>query len=94
MNLHAGLFDALIESAQGSGLHLLSLQFDLLAGQGIGGAAVGGYPVHTEADRQNDDQHKHNGKADKVPGKRGGQALNPYRGWAFDLLDHCGPPGS
>ena len=41
----AGFFHALVQAAQRGGLKFQRLELNLLAGQGIGGAAVGGGPV-------------------------------------------------
>ena len=70
LHLGRGSVDTLVEAAQGSGLKVEGLQLDLLAGQGVGGAAVGGGPVQTKADGKGDDENKQNGKAGIVPGER------------------------
>ena len=63
LHLGARFIDALVEAAKGSGLQIEGLQLDLLAGQGVGGLAVGGGPVQAEADGEADHEQEQHGEA-------------------------------
>src|SRR6202035_803429 len=75
LDLVTGSVDTLVEIVQGRGLHLEGAEFDLFAGEDIGGMGAEGGPVEGKAGAEHNDGNQQEGETNVVPRKRRGEPL-------------------